>query len=56
MTALKLTIMGHAPLKNGGSAVAVTLVTANDDGRGIPETKTVVVLMYSPAALVAVKV
>jgi hypothetical protein len=48
--------MGHAPLKNGGSAVDVTLVTANDDGSGIPETKTVVVLMYSPAALVAVKV
>jgi hypothetical protein len=48
--------VGQAPLKNGGSALTVTLVTANDGGDGTPETKTVVVLMYSPAALVAVKV
>jgi hypothetical protein len=61
MVAKQLKFLGHPPVNDIGSTLAVTLVTANVGGGGgggsdTPETITCVVATVFPAALVAIRV
>jgi hypothetical protein len=55
MVAKQLKFLGHPPVNDIGSTLAVTLVTANvGGGDGAPETVTCVIAVVLPATLVAV--